>query len=159
MEDLLPTTEQTGEAPIETPEAPIKKKQVSSKPKKNRSRKKKVAKIVHDGCAYIKATYNNTIITITDNNGNVLAWSSAGHVGFRGPKKATPYAASRIVKDVIEKTKEVGLSSVSVYLKGVGSGRDAAIRALNANNIQINFIKDVTPIPHNGCRRPRTRRV
>ncbi|MEA3272410.1 MAG: 30S ribosomal protein S11 [Patescibacteria group bacterium] len=154
MEDTLPTTEETTEettiAVEEKPKKPVKKA---------KGRKKKAVKIVCDGCAYIQATYNNTIVTLTDNNGNVLAWSSAGHVGFRGPKKATPYAASRIVKDVIEKTKDMGLKSVSVYVKGVGSGRDAAIRALNANNIQINSIKDVTPIPHNGCRKPRPRRI
>lgn len=151
MEDILPITETTVDEPI-------KKKQTKTK-SKAKGKKKKVAKLVHDGCAYIQATYNNTIVTLTDTNGNVLAWSSAGHVGFRGPKKATPYAASKIVKDVVDKAKECGLKSVSVYVKGVGSGRDSAIRALNANNLVINSIKDVTPIPHNGCRRPRTRRV
>lgn len=153
MEENLPTIEEI------IPEETKKPEKTKKTTKKSKSRKKKVAKIVHDGCAYVQATYNNTIVTLTDTNGNVLAWSSAGHVGFRGPKKATPYAASRIVKNVVEKTKDMGLKSVSVYVKGVGSGRDAAIRALNANNIQINFIKDVTPIPHNGCRRPRPRRV
>lgn len=155
MEEQLPTIEESITEEKLTEKPKTNKKAV----KKTRGRKKKAAKIAHDGCAYIQATYNNTIITLTDLNGNVLGWSSAGHVGFRGPKKATPYAASKIVKDVIEKTKDTGLKSVSVFVKGIGAGRDAAVRALNANNIQINSIKDVTPIPHNGCKRPRPRRV
>lgn len=146
-EQALNTTEETSEAP----------KKIESKPKKGR--KKKTAKNVYEGLAFIHATYNNTIVTLTDANGNVLGWSSAGHVGFKGPKKATPYAASKIVKDVIDKTKETGLKSVSVFVKGVGAGRDSAIRALNANGLIINSIKDTTPIPHNGCKRPRQRRI
>jgi small subunit ribosomal protein S11 len=121
--------------------------------------KKKVVKNVAVGKAYVQATYNNTIVTLTDANGNVLAWSSAGHCGFKGPKKATPYAASIIVKDVCDKVKDMGLKEVSVFVRGVGSGREGAVRALHANGLHVNQIKDTTPIPHNGCRAPKPRRV
>ncbi len=124
-----------------------------------KSKKKKITKQVSLGRAYIKATYNNTIVTLTDQNGNVLAWSSAGINGFRGPKKATPFAASIIVKDAVEKAKSYGLRDVNVFVKGVGLGRDSAIRGLNANGLNVLTIKDVTPIPHNGCRRRKPRRV
>jgi small subunit ribosomal protein S11 len=121
--------------------------------------KKKKKKFIPHGRAYIQATYNNTIVTITDPAGDVVAWSSAGRCGFKGPKKATPYAASIIVKEVAEKAKNMGLRSVDVFVKGVGSGREGAVRALNANNINVQSIKDITPIPHNGCRPPKVRRV
>jgi small subunit ribosomal protein S11 len=121
--------------------------------------KKKKKKFIPHGRAYIQATYNNTIVTITDPTGNVVTWSSAGRCGFKGPKKATPYAASVIVKEVAEKAKTMGLRSVDVFVKGVGSGREGAIRALNANNINVQSIKDITPIPHNGCRPRKVRRV
>lgn len=111
------------------------------------------------GSVYVHASYNNTIVTITDPHGNVLCWSSAGVVGFKGPKKATPYAASVIVRDVMEKIKNSGLKEANVFVRGIGSGREAAIRALNANGVQVLSIKDQTPIPHNGCRAPRPRRV
>lgn len=111
------------------------------------------------GRVYIQSTYNNTVITITDNNGNVLAWASAGSVGFKGPKKATPYAASKVVDALIEKIRKVGLREISIYVRGVGSGREAAIRSLAAQGLDINLIKDITPIPHNGCRPPKVRRV
>jgi small subunit ribosomal protein S11 len=111
------------------------------------------------GQAYIQATYNNTIVTLTDQKGNVLAWSSAGQTGFKGPKKSTPYAASIIVKDAVEKVKKYGLKEVQVFIRGVGNGRESAIRALYANGLNILSIKDVTPIPHNGCRPPKIRRV
>ncbi len=124
-----------------------------------KSRKAKKKKFVAHGHAYIQATYNNTIISITDDKGNVISWSSAGHKGFKGPKKSTPYAASIIVKDVVDKAKVYGLKSVDVFVKGVGSGRESAIRTLTANNIAIQSIKDVTPIPHNGVRPPKVRRV
>jgi small subunit ribosomal protein S11 len=121
-------------------------------------KKKQIRQIAH-GRAYIQATYNNTIITLTDLNGNVLAWSSAGQNNFKGPKKATPYAASVIVKDATEKAKPYGLKNVNVFVKGVGSGREAAIRALNTYGLNVVSIKDITPIPHNGCRRKRPRKV
>lgn len=132
------------------------------KDKKNivgRSRKRKTMRQVRTGLAHIQATYNNTIVTLSDLQGNVLAWSSAGRMGFRGPKKSTPYAAGVIVRDVVEKVKPYGLSEVNVLVRGVGSGREASIRALHANGMQVLSIRDITPIPHNGCRPPRPRRV
>ena len=121
--------------------------------------KKKAVRQVSVGRAYIQASYNNTIVTLTDPNGNVLGWSSAGVVGFKGPKKSTPYAAGMIVKDVCDKVKETGLREVSAFVCGVGSGREAAVRAFHANGLSVTSIKDVTPIPHNGCRAPKPRRV
>lgn len=126
---------------------------------KKTTRKKKAIRQVSQGNAYIQATFNNTIITLTDMNGNTIAWSSAGHCGFKGPKKSTPYAASVIVKDVAEQAKESGLREVTVFVKGIGSGRDSAVRALNANGFTVLGIKDTTPLPHNGCRPPKPRRV
>ncbi|MFH0988211.1 MAG: 30S ribosomal protein S11 [Parcubacteria group bacterium] len=127
--------------------------------KKIKARKKKAKKNVTVGRAYVQATYNNTIVTLTDASGNVLSWSSAGLNGFKGPKKATPFAASIITRDAVEKAKACGLKDVSVFVKGVGMGREGAVRALNANGLNILSIKDITPIPHNGCRRPRPRKV
>ncbi|MEK7580374.1 MAG: 30S ribosomal protein S11 [Patescibacteria group bacterium] len=119
----------------------------------------KVIRQILKGRVNIQATYNNTIVTITDLQGNVLSWSTAGKMGFRGPKKATPYAAGIIVKDAAERAKKYGLKEVQVFVKGVGAGREAAIRALHANGLDISTIKDITPIPHNGCRPPKVRRV
>lgn len=136
-----------------------KKEAAGKKTVKVKGKKKKAQKQVSVGCAYIQATYNNTLITLTDQTGGVIAWSSAGICGFKGPKKATPYAAGIIVKNAVEKAKVAGLSDVSVFVKGVGLGREAAVRALNANGLNILSIKDVTPIPHNGCRRRKPRRV
>lgn len=142
-------------SPVETEsEEGGKKKKVAPKRKG-----KKAKKQVSTGNAYIQATYNNTIVTLTDPDGNVLAWSSAGSNGFRGPKKATPYAASVVVRKVAEKVVDSGLKDVYVFVKGVGQGREGAVRALNANGLNVLAIKDVTPIPHNGCRPPRPRRV
>lgn len=121
--------------------------------------KKKSYRAVPVGAVHVKATFNNTIVTVTDAHGNVLGWASAGGCGFRGPKKATPYAASVIVKQVLERVKPYGLTDVSVFVRGVGSGREAAVRALNAQGLNVIALKDVTPIPHNGCRAPRVRRV
>jgi small subunit ribosomal protein S11 len=126
---------------------------------KKKINKKKKFRQVSSGRAYIQATYNNTIITFTDENGNALAASSAGQNGFKGPKKATPYAASVIVANAAEKVAPYGLKEVHVFVKGVGMGRDAAIRAINAKGFSILSIKDVTPIPHNGCRPRKPRRV
>lgn len=111
------------------------------------------------GQVHIKSTYNNTVVTLTDLNGGVISWSSAGLLGFKGAKKATPYAATNIINSLLEKTKKVGLKEVEVYVKGIGSGRDSAIRAIAANGLNIVSISDVTPIPHNGCRPPKPRRV
>jgi small subunit ribosomal protein S11 len=124
-----------------------------------KGKKKKARKQVSTGCAYVQATFNNTIVTITDQEGNVLSWSSAGHCGFRGPKKATPYAASVIVKDAIDRIQDVGLKEVNVFVRGVGQGRESAVRALNTQGLNVLSIKDVTPIPHNGCRAKRQRKV
>lgn len=122
-------------------------------------RKKKAVKNVPRGNAYIHASYNNTIISVTDLEGNVLAWGSAGMVGFKGPKKATPYAAGMIVKKISDELQPYGTQEVYVFVKGIGQGREGAIRAFNTNNINVIGIKDVTPIPHNGCRARKRRRV
>lgn len=124
-----------------------------------KSKKKKNIKPVPRGRAYIKATYNNTIVSLTDLTGNVLAWASAGRFGFKGPKKATPYAASVIVKKVVEDVQDYGLKDVQVFVKGVGMGRESAVRSLYTNGLNILSIKDVTPLPHNGCRPRGVRRV
>ena len=127
--------------------------------KKKVKRRKKLKKQVSSGRAYIQATYNNTVVSLTDQEGNVLAWSSAGQIGFKSAKKATPYAAGLVVRDCIEKVADYGLKEVHVFVKGVGSGREAAIRALNTNGLNVLSLKDVTPIPHNGCRPRRPRRI
>lgn len=122
-------------------------------------KKKKIDRTVSHGQAHIQATYNNTIITLTDLQGKVIAWSSAGVKGFAGPKKSTPYAAGVIVKDAVDKAEPYGLKEVNVFVKGIGSGREAAIRALNACGVSVLSVKDMTPIPHNGCRARKPRRV
>lgn len=116
-------------------------------------------KQVPRGNAYIQSTFNNTLVTITDPEGNVLAWSSAGVAGFKGSRKSTPFAASQAADDVAKKAMEHGVRSVDVYVKGPGSGREAAIRQLQTSGLNISAIIDVTPIPHNGCRPPKKRRV
>ncbi len=135
------------------------KKEGSAASASKKRGKKGPVKQVSVGAVHIKATYNNTIVAFADLNGNVLSWSSAGVCGFRGPKKATPYAASVIVKDAVEKLKPYGMTQISVFVKGVGSGREGAIRALNTHGFEVSSIKDVTPIPHNGCRPKKVRRV
>jgi small subunit ribosomal protein S11 len=122
-------------------------------------KKKKIIKQVPRGNAYVQASYNNTIVTITDPNGNVLGWASAGGSGFKGPKKATPYAATMVVKNLMTKLAEYGLKEVSVFIKGIGGGRESAVRALHANGLNVMTITDMTPVPHNGCRPPGRRRV
>jgi len=149
-------SEDANKVAASTEAAPAKVKAPKPKPKKGG---KKVRAQISQGKAYIQASFNNTIVSFTDMNGSVLGWSSAGVVGFKGPKKATPYAASVIVRDVAEKTKDFGLKDVHVFVSGVGQGREGALRALNANNLNVLSIKDVTPMPHNGCRPPRPRRV
>ncbi len=109
--------------------------------------------------AYIQSTYNNTIVTLTDVQGQVIAWSSSGAVGFKGPKKATPFAASKVVESLLEKVKGANIREISIFVKGVGSGRDPAIRAFVNHGIEISRIKDITPVPHNGCRPRKPRRV
>jgi small subunit ribosomal protein S11 len=137
-----------------------KNKQARSKKKLIKKKKKKENIRIKSGNAYISATYNNTIISLTDRNGNVISWASAGMAGFKGAKKATPYAAQIITKIAVLKAREeYGLEEVKVFVSGVGTGREAAIRALNANGLEIASIKDTTGVPHNGCRPKKPRRV
>jgi small subunit ribosomal protein S11 len=121
--------------------------------------KKKERKIVQSGIAYIQASFNNTIVTMSDMSGNVIVWASAGSQGFKGSRKSTPFAAQRAAETAAKKAMEHGMRQVDVHVKGPGSGRESAIRALQAAGLKINLIKDVTPIPHNGCRPPKRRRV
>jgi small subunit ribosomal protein S11 len=121
--------------------------------------KKKVKKHVQSGIAHIRATFNNTIVTITDVAGNVVAWSSAGARGFKGSRKSTPFAAQLAAQDAAKKAQDNGMRQLGVEVKGPGAGREAAIRALQASGLKVTMIKDVTPIPHNGCRPPKRRRV
>jgi small subunit ribosomal protein S11 len=123
------------------------------------SRKKKEKKNIQNGVAHIQSTFNNTIITITDMNGNTIAWSSAGSQGFKGSRKSTPFAAQLAADDAAKKAQEHGVQNIEVYVKGPGSGREAALRALQAAGFNVTLIRDVTPIPHNGCRPPKRRRV
>lgn len=123
------------------------------------SRKRRERKLVERGVAHIKSSFNNTIVTITDVQGNALSWASAGGMGFRGNKKSTPFAAQMAAEAAAKATSEFGLKSVDVYVKGPGSGRESAIRALQTAGLDVTMIKDVTPIPHNGCRPPKRRRV
>jgi small subunit ribosomal protein S11 len=127
--------------------------------KQLKARKKKEKKNIAKGIAHIQSTFNNTIITITDLGGNVIAWSSAGSRAFKGSRKGTPFAAQIAATDVAKKAMECGMQTVDVYVKGPGAGREAALRSLQAAGFRINLIKDVTPIPHNGCRPPKRRRV
>ena len=126
--------------------------------KKVSGKSKKIKREVLKGKVYIKATFNNTIVTITDIEGNVLSWATAGSAGFKGTRKSTPYAASIISQQASEKARNYGLKEVSVFIKGVGSGRESAIRALEASGIKVLSIKDQTPIPHNGCRAKKIRK-
>jgi len=121
--------------------------------------KMKVSQKIKEAKVYISSSYNNTIITLTDPQGNVLYWTSAGAVGFKGTKKATPFAASKVAEAFSQAAKKLGVEKVQVMVKGIGSGRESAIRSLAARGLELVSIKDVTPIPHNGCRPPKVRRV
>jgi len=123
------------------------------------SRKKKERKHIERGAVHIRSTFNNTIVTITDTAGNAISWASAGGLGFKGSRKSTPFAAQLAAESAAKASMEHGLKSVEVYVKGPGAGREAAIRALQATGLEVSLIKDVTPIPHNGCRPPKRRRV
>jgi small subunit ribosomal protein S11 len=114
---------------------------------------------IREARVYVSSSYNNTIITLTDNTGKALGWTSAGAIGFKGTKKATPYAASKVAEVISDLARRIGVEKVAVYVKGVGSGRESAIRSLLTRGLDVFFIKDVTPVPHNGCRRPKARRV
>ena len=126
---------------------------------KEKKAKKKALKGISTGEVHIKATFNNTIITITDKNGNTIVWSSPGAVGFNGSKKSTPFAAQVAASTAARQAKELGLETVEVYVKGPGSGRESAIRAIQAGGLTVTAIRDVTPVPHNGCRPRKKRRV
>ena len=127
--------------------------------KSSYSKKKKTKKNILNGIAYVQSTFNNTIISIADTNGNVISWASAGQKGFKGSRKSTPYAAQIAAEDAGTKAKEFGLKNLQVFVKGPGGGRESALRALQAIGFYITSIKDTTPIPHNGCRPPKKRRV
>lgn len=127
--------------------------------KKPTSRRRRECKNIQSGAAHIQSTFNNTIVTITDAQGNSISWASAGGLGFKGSKKSTPFAAQSAADSAAKVAIEHGMKTIEVYVKGPGSGREAAIRALQAAGLEVNMIKDVTPIPHNGCRPPKRRRV
>ena len=122
-------------------------------------RKRREKKLVERGAAHIRSSFNNTIVTITDTNGNALSWASAGGLGFRGSKKSTPFAAQSAAETAAQNAMDYGLKTVEVFVKGPGAGREAAIRSLQTAGLEVTMIKDVTPIPHNGCRPPKRRRV
>ena len=122
-------------------------------------RRKKRKQVEANGVVHIQATFNNTIVSITDANGNVVSWSSAGARGFKGSRKSTPFAAQLAAEDAARKAMDHGMKSIDVYVKGPGAGRESALRSLQAAGLKVNLIKDVTPIPHNGCRPPKRRRV
>ncbi len=128
--------------------------------KRRGTRKKIVKKNIARGVVYISATFNNTVVTVTDEMGNVIAWSSAGSLGFKGSKKSTPYAAQQAVEDAMSKAKEHGIKEVGIKVQGPGSGRETAVKTVGAiEGIKVLFFKDITPLPHNGCRPPKRRRV
>ena len=127
--------------------------------RKGATRRRKEKKNIERGAAHIQSTFNNTIVTISDTQGNALSWASAGELGFRGSRKSTPFAAQTAAETAAKAAMEHGLKTVEVYVKGPGAGREAAIRALQAVGLEVTLIKDVTPVPHNGCRPPKRRRV
>lgn len=155
-ESNITTEEVKKEAVVASAVSDLKKDAVAVETKK---KSKKIKRQILKGRAVIKCSYNNTIVSIADINGNVLGWASSGLMGFKGAKKATPYAATQVVGSVSEKVKKYGLKELEVFVKGVGSGREASIRALANNDFNILSIKDETPIPHNGCRPKKPRRI
>ena len=126
---------------------------------KSKTKKKKIRKNVGRGVVHIKSTFNNTIISITDHDGEVICWASAGTIGYKGSRKSTPFAAQKAAEQLAEKAKKCGVNEIEVRVKGPGAGRESAIRALQASGLSIQSIQDVTPLPHNGCRPPKRRRV
>ena len=130
-----------------------------AKNKKKARRRKKVKRNIEKGQAHIKSTFNNTIISITDEEGKVVAWSSAGKVGYKGSRKSTPFAAQLAAENAAEEAKDMGMKEIEIFVKGPGSGRESAIRTLQSAGLNISLIKDITPIPHNGCRPPKRRRI
>ncbi len=144
----------------ETTEEVLKRRDIIEKlSKKGEEKIVQIKTKTKEANVYISSSYNNIIITLTDLMGNVLTWSSAGSIGFKGPKKATSYAASKVVNVLIEKAKRIGIEKITIFVKGVGGGRDSAVRSLGSCGLNIIAITDVTPIPHNGCRPPKVRRV
>jgi len=127
--------------------------------KKKTRRRKKVKRNIEKGQAHIKSTFNNTIISITDEEGKVVAWSSAGKVGYKGSRKSTPFAAQLAAENAADEAKDMGMKEIEIFVKGPGSGRESAIRTLQSAGLNITLIKDITPIPHNGCRPPKRRRI
>ncbi|MDI9419533.1 MAG: 30S ribosomal protein S11 [Firmicutes bacterium] len=130
-----------------------------ARPRKGQRPKRRERKNIQSGVAHIRSTFNNTIVSITDNQGNVVSWASAGNMGFKGSRKGTPFAAGMAAEAAARAAMEHGMREVKVFVKGPGAGREAAIRSLQSAGIDVNVIKDVTPIPHNGCRPPKRRRV
>ena len=149
--DNIETTEQTTQAPA-APEAAAETKIKGSRKKKSKAK-------VTKGKIFVNSTYNNTIVAVTDLTGNVLLWSSAGKIGFKGSKKSTPYAGQKTMEDILARVKERGLVEVDVFIKGIGSGRESAVRALQGSGLNVLTIKDQTPIPHGGVRPKKPRRV
>ena len=156
IEEVAPAEEKelTAEDLLSTDVKPSVETEADTKKKK-----KKLKRQINKGQAHIKCTYNNTMVMISDANGAMLAWSSSGLLGFKGAKKATPYAATQVVHDVSEKVKKYGVQELDVFVRGVGSGRESSIRSLANKGFELTAIKDVTPIPHNGCRAKKPRRV
>lgn len=126
---------------------------------KKGTKKKKVKKVVQSGIAHIHSTFNNTLVTITDVSGNVVAWSSSGRRGFKGSRKSTPFAAQTAAEDAARKAQEYGMKTIGIYVKGPGAGREAALRTMQHAGFKVNVVRDVTPVPHNGCRPKKRRRV
>lgn len=147
------------EAKTEEKSAPKAEQKAEKVESKAAPKKKKDKKNVQNGKAFIKATFNNTIITIADQNGNTIAWSSAGNVGFKGSRKSTHYAAQLAATNAAKKAQDQGMRTLSAYVRGPGAGREAAVRAIAAAGLRVTLIKDITPIPHNGCRPAKRRRV
>lgn len=141
-----------------TKEELLKERERIEEALKKKVKTKAPAKI-REGKVYISSSYNNTILTLTDSEGNTLTWTSAGNVGFKGTKKGTPYAASKVAELLAQRAQKIGIDKVEVLVKGIGSGRESAIRSLANKGLQITSIQDITPIPHNGCRPPKPRRV
>lgn len=154
------TEEKDKKEEVKTPETKTEVLDVEKKEEEVAKKKiKKAKRQISKGRATVKCSYNNTMVSISDLTGGVLGWASSGMLGFKGAKKATPYAATQVVANVSEKVKKYGLTELEVFVKGVGSGREASIRALANNGFDLTLIKDVTPIPHNGCRAKKPRRI
>lgn len=141
------------------PVADSANKETEETEKEKKKKSKKIKRQILKGRATVKCSYNNTMVSIADQNGNILGWATSGLLGFKGAKKATPYAATQVVANVSEKVKKYGVKELEVFVRGVGSGREASIRALANNSFELVSIKDITPIPHNGCRPKKPRRV